>query len=306
MNVYAERAARVEQLGWTRVINRGYNRCPRRLVRTHCRNWYEYGACWCCSRLNDHGGTWRDNRNQRFVLWEPYGADGEELADVIAAARQDGLRVRVVESVWYPPSTVGIRFDATQRIVPSGVNIAAAIRTSGARQSGHDGPRLPTCVGRLGRRRFRPQRANRVRRTRRLPSMLVRRPSGDDRNGGRFDARTRPAGRPGIRRTPSRGARPDREGRAPRMKVGVVDLMCEILRGAPSLPRALCRSRPELFDLTDESLAGDAIELCQSCPERRLCGEWVQQQRRDTVTGVLAGRVVPHSSTRRPQTDWGR
>jgi hypothetical protein len=85
------------------------------LVRKHCRNNYQYGTCWCCSRLNDHAATYRDNPangNERFVLWEPYGADGDDLADVIAAARADGLRVRIDSSVWNPDGrgTVGIRF----------------------------------------------------------------------------------------------------------------------------------------------------------------------------------------------------
>lgn len=113
-DAYAEQDRRAAAMGWTRDTGRSrFPSCPRRLVGKHCRNGYDYGTCWCSSRLNDHGDTWRDNaanRNERFVLWEPYGADGDELAAVIAAARADGLRVRMWASVWNPPTTVGIRF----------------------------------------------------------------------------------------------------------------------------------------------------------------------------------------------------
>jgi hypothetical protein len=91
-----------------------YNHCPRRLLRKHCRNQYEYSTCWCSSRLNDHADTWRDSDGNRFVLWEPYGAPGEELPELISAAQQDGLRVDITASVWNPPGTIGIRFSVAQ------------------------------------------------------------------------------------------------------------------------------------------------------------------------------------------------
>ena len=40
----------------------------------------------------------------------PYGADGEDLAELIEVARRDGLHVDVCPSVWCPPYTIGIRF----------------------------------------------------------------------------------------------------------------------------------------------------------------------------------------------------
>lgn len=116
---YVERDARAAELGWAWLSD---NRCPRRLVGKHCRNRYTTGGCWCSTlgghhnRLNDHAATWRDTGNRpahgtQFVLWEPYGAHGAELVDVINAAQRDGLRVHIVASVWNPPSTIGIAFN---------------------------------------------------------------------------------------------------------------------------------------------------------------------------------------------------
>lgn len=117
---YAERDARAAHLGWTYVSDRS---CPRRLLGKRCKvstRRAPSDRCWCENGLNVHGGTWRDNpanRNQQFVLWQPYGADGDDLADVIAVARQDGLQVRIDSSVWNPEGrgTVGIRFVMAER-----------------------------------------------------------------------------------------------------------------------------------------------------------------------------------------------
>ena len=112
---YTESKARGAGLGWAWVSDQ---RCPRRLVGKHCKD----VNCWCGTissgdtvgtrmrHLNDHGNTWRDHQGVNFVLWEPYGADGDELAELVSIARQDGLQVRVVSSVWNPPHTVGIAF----------------------------------------------------------------------------------------------------------------------------------------------------------------------------------------------------
>lgn len=112
---YTERRERANQLGWTQVSEQ---RCPRRLVGKHCKDM----NCWCGTissgdttgsrirRLNDHGATWDHHQGFRFVLWEPYGANGDLLAELIALARKDGLLVDICPSVWCPPHTVGIRF----------------------------------------------------------------------------------------------------------------------------------------------------------------------------------------------------
>jgi hypothetical protein len=111
---HAEREHRARKLGDTYVSDHS---CPRKLVGKRCRNNYDYGACWCTDftdlgrHLHDHGATWRSRHGTLFVLWEPYGADGDVLAELVATARHDGLAVRVCESVWNPPHTIGIRFD---------------------------------------------------------------------------------------------------------------------------------------------------------------------------------------------------
>lgn len=101
-----ERVERLLALGWTEVSS---HRCPRSLAGKKCRNGYDYGSCWCLNQLNDHAATYTDDGGRRFVLWEPYGAGGEQLAELTATARQDGLSVWITSSVWNPPWTVGIR-----------------------------------------------------------------------------------------------------------------------------------------------------------------------------------------------------
>jgi hypothetical protein len=119
VDIYAERDQRAAQLGWTHVSDHA---CPRRLVGRNCLN--DYRPCWCSyllpepyrNPLNDHGNTWRGRGGVQFVLWEPYGADCDELAYLISEhARDDGLRVWITSSVWNPPHTVGIRFQADNR-----------------------------------------------------------------------------------------------------------------------------------------------------------------------------------------------
>jgi len=61
-------------------------------------------------RTHDHGATWSNGDGKRFVLWEPYGAHGEDLAELIEIAHRDRLHVEICPSVWCPPYTVGIRF----------------------------------------------------------------------------------------------------------------------------------------------------------------------------------------------------
>ena len=69
-------------------------------------------GCWCRSRLNDHGRRYRRVHDHRpVVLWEPYDADGVDLAEVIVAASTDGLHVNVLGfSPWNPSGTFCIAF----------------------------------------------------------------------------------------------------------------------------------------------------------------------------------------------------
>ncbi|CAM4297802.1 hypothetical protein MB901379_03197 [Mycobacterium basiliense] len=88
---------RAKALGWKRISNTS---CPRPLVGKRCKG----TLCWCggmrsgehgpFGELNDHGATWFDvRRNRQFVLWEPYGARAEYLAELINVAEQEGLQV---------------------------------------------------------------------------------------------------------------------------------------------------------------------------------------------------------------------
>jgi hypothetical protein len=114
-SIYDEWKQRATMLHWTFVSD---DRCPRRLVGRHCLD----VRCWCGTvsagdtvgtrlrHLNDHGATWSNGDGKRFVLWEPYGAECEDLAELIEVAHRDRLRVEICPSVWCPPYTTGIRF----------------------------------------------------------------------------------------------------------------------------------------------------------------------------------------------------
>lgn len=82
--------------------------CPRRLAGIRCTG----PDCWCASRLNDHGRRYRRDRDNRpVVMWEPYDAWPEELAEVFAAASVDRLRVKITgASPWNPGLTLALMF----------------------------------------------------------------------------------------------------------------------------------------------------------------------------------------------------
>lgn len=110
---YIERDRRAKAMGWKHL---SFDRCPLVLVDRQCRADANLlgetdEKCLCQSRLNDHGARWRDSRGDVFVLWEPYGAFDYELMHVFAEAMEDGLRVEVTTSVWYPGRAIGIRFE---------------------------------------------------------------------------------------------------------------------------------------------------------------------------------------------------
>lgn len=94
----------------------GTGRCPRRLVGRGHRG----AGGWCGTRLNDHGTTWADPEGRKAVVWQPYDADGVELAEVIRHAEADGLDVAVTgASAHYPGGTFAVvfrvAFDVTTR-----------------------------------------------------------------------------------------------------------------------------------------------------------------------------------------------
>jgi hypothetical protein len=108
--------SRAAAIGWRYISS---NSCPRRLIGKHCKG----SKCYCCNgnsgtgyrNLDDHGGTWFCDwhwgpHGEKFVLWAPYAARGEYVAELIRVAEQDGLQVHITASVWNPPHTVGIMF----------------------------------------------------------------------------------------------------------------------------------------------------------------------------------------------------
>lgn len=80
----AQRARALSQMGLRQTST---GSCPRRLAGLP----HSDTGCWCSSRLNDHGRRYRRVHDDRpVVLWEPYEADGVDLAEVIVAASADG------------------------------------------------------------------------------------------------------------------------------------------------------------------------------------------------------------------------
>lgn len=71
---------------------------------------------------------------------------------------------------------------------------------------------------------------------------------------------------------------------------GWPELVGAILRGVPSLPGALCRQRPGLFDGDDDETAEGAAAICRRCPALQACGARVDTLRHNQVNGVLAGQ----------------
>lgn len=106
-------AVRAEQLPVTiyGLRRTGTGRCPRRLVGRGHRTGER--GCWCRTRLNDHGATWADEQGRRAVVWQPYDADGVELAAVVFQAEADGLDVMVTgASPHYPGGSFAVVFRA--------------------------------------------------------------------------------------------------------------------------------------------------------------------------------------------------
>lgn len=85
------------------------NACPLVVLGRRCRSWRT--KCICSSPLNDHGDHYKDADGRRVVVWEPYGFDALELAELAIAADAEGLRVQVTPaSPWYPGRTLALVF----------------------------------------------------------------------------------------------------------------------------------------------------------------------------------------------------
>lgn len=81
-----------------------------------------------------------------------------------------------------------------------------------------------------------------------------------------------------------------------------LSLLTEILHGTPSLPDAVCRDWPLVFDAatyrTDEPdmdayVIGTAVRLCNACPALDRCRAWLDSlPASDRPPGVVAGRIT--------------
>ena len=86
--------------------------------------------------------------------------------------------------------------------------------------------------------------------------------------------------------------------------IAVAALLTELGAHTPSLPRARCRDRAQLFDAEHPSHTGRAIEIClHSCPELARCRDWLESLPKHRLpAGVVAGRRVrPPPPRRLPQ-----
>jgi hypothetical protein len=79
-------------------------------------------------------------------------------------------------------------------------------------------------------------------------------------------------------------------------KEGVIELLVEVLRGQPRLPRALCRGEWPTFDGEDEADKARALEICSHCPELAACRDWRDRQPWPGVTGVVGGDLLEYVS----------
>jgi hypothetical protein len=92
------------------------------------------------------------------------------------------------------------------------------------------------------------------------------------------------------------------------MTPGEIALIGKVLRGTPSLPRAVCKGRSELFDGDTDDDAFDALEICARCPELAACRAYGDTLKHNKAHGVLGGQHriwVSHKSApprRRPVT----
>lgn len=86
-----------------------------------------------------------------------------------------------------------------------------------------------------------------------------------------------------------------------------INLLCEILRGAPRLAGAACRDHRDLFDAAQANGRGHsarrladaraaAIRVCsERCPAFDQCAAWLDTlPRRQRPSGVVAGQINRH------------
>lgn len=90
-----------------------------------------------------------------------------------------------------------------------------------------------------------------------------------------------------------------------------LELLAKILHGSASLPDAVCRDWPLVFDAAtyrtdepdmDEYVIGTALRLCHSCPALDRCRGWLDSLAADAQPpGVVAGRVTTRGRMTTPK-----
>lgn len=77
----------------------------------------------------------------------------------------------------------------------------------------------------------------------------------------------------------------------------LIELLSKTLWESPHLPGAACVGHAELFDAAAQDEAAihsrarhdAALELCQACPARAPCEQWIESRHPTWVTGIVAG-----------------
>lgn len=91
------------------------------------------------------------------------------------------------------------------------------------------------------------------------------------------------------------------------MSAPEIELLAEILRGAPRLEGAACRDQPRLFDPRgdgeDAEVAAarhqQAVGLCRRCPSLDACREWVASlPRSHRPAGIIAAQNITDSRSK--------
>jgi hypothetical protein len=75
----------------------------------------------------------------------------------------------------------------------------------------------------------------------------------------------------------------------------IIELLGAVLRGTPSLPKALCKNESDLFDSELPDDIDEAIAICPSCPESVPCRAYAATE----GLGALQMWPAPIASTAR-------
>lgn len=72
-----------------------------------------------------------------------------------------------------------------------------------------------------------------------------------------------------------------------------VEVIAAVLRGAPSLPGARCKGRPDIWDEVEHAEIREyATNQCLTCPALQPCRTWVDTLKpSQRPIGVIAGEI---------------